>query len=728
MNADERAAWLENAFREIGQLCLKLGGSAPGNPVVDVPIDPNDAAPPPAAQPQLPVAPVAAGPLPSTGAAPEPLSAFLVRVVKLTPAERVKVVSAAISMLSGVFVHLPLKRAMHGIDPVQRLKLLRYRLETEIREGTATPDDRSFHDEMIEIFHSLRDLHTNYILPSSYQGKTAFLPFLVEEYFEGVNPRARRYIVTKTRDLAGDPFQVGVTVTHWNGIPIERAVELNAAREAGSNPDARLARGLEALTLRPMALSAPPDEAWVIIGYQPIGQTQTLERKFSWQVVEPPATASGVDVDDPTAVLGEAGTKLGFDAETEAVRRARKAIFDPPAMQREREMAAIIAAADPTMPQALGQAPGQMSPNESGRREKSKRRFKSTEEAKNVMQMAADAYQKTGQQYVNASPSDEAKIESFSTGSGKAGLGAAGLQAAAKIEANWSQAVAQAKATGPAPLGPAPLAAGGAGAGPPPAAADLVTSLPDFFSARTVTTTSGTLGYIRIHSFMALDEMAFVAEFVRLVQQLPANGLLIDVRKNGGGNILAGEKVLQVLSQKAIEVERFHLVNTDATLELCNNPWLAQWRTSVRKAIETGDLYSQGFPLTEFDGRDTTYRYPGKKLLIIDALCYSTTDIFAAGFQDNKLGKILGTAGRTGAGGANVLNYEYFQHLDGFVALPLPGGANFRAAFRRSTRVGDLAGVALEDFGVEADERHFITYRDLTEGNVDLIERAARMI
>ena len=633
-------------------------------------------------------------------------------------------------MLSGVFVHLPLKRAMHGIDPVQRLKLLRYRLETEIAENTPSSDDRGFHGEMIDIFHSLRDLHTNYILPLSYQGKTAFLPFLVEEYFDGVTPRRRQYIVTKTRDLpTGDTFRAGVTVTHWNGIPIERAVELNAAREAGSNPDARFARGLEALTLRPMGLSAPPDEAWVIIGYRPLGQTQTLERRFEWQVIVPPGTISGVDVDDPTAILGDAARNLGFDAETEAVRRARKAIFDPPAMERERQMADVMATADSAAPLAapnlaFGAETGNESSNEPRHRRKSTRRFKSTAEATNVMQLAAEAYQVRRQAQPSWPSPEETKIESFSSGYGKSGLGTAGLQAAVRINSNISQATAQAHGAG---LGPRAAGDAAASAAQSSLDADIPSSLPDFFSARTVSTASGTFGYIRIYSFMALDEIAFVAEFVRLVRQLPTNGLIVDVRKNGGGNILAGEKVLQVLSPNNIDVERFHLVNTDSTVELCNNPWLAKWRASVRMSIATGETYSQGFPLTEFGDDDSTYRYPGPRLLIIDALCYSTTDIFAAGFQDNKLGKILGTSGRTGAGGANVWTYDFFHQLPGFVRLPLPGGANFRTAVRRSTRVGDFAGVPLEDLGVEPDERHFITHRDLTEANFDLIEHAGRM-
>ncbi len=92
---------------------------------------------------------------------------------------------------------------------------------------------RGFHDEMIAIFHSLRDLHTNYILPVSYQNQTAFLPFLVEEYFEG-SPPVRHYVVTKVLPgSAHTEFKQGVVLKYWNGTLIDRVVELNAqARRA----------------------------------------------------------------------------------------------------------------------------------------------------------------------------------------------------------------------------------------------------------------------------------------------------------------------------------------------------------------------------------------------------------------------------------------------------------------------------------------------------------------
>ena len=52
-------------------------------------------------------------------------------------------------------------------------------------------------------------------------------------------------------------------VGYWNGVPIDLAVARNASREAGNNAEARRARGLEALTLRWLGMSLPPDEDWV---------------------------------------------------------------------------------------------------------------------------------------------------------------------------------------------------------------------------------------------------------------------------------------------------------------------------------------------------------------------------------------------------------------------------------------------------------------------------------
>lgn len=101
-------------------------------------------------------------------------------------------VEQALLLLEMFYVHMPLKRAMHAIDPVQRLRLLKYRLAQMSEEQKMS--QVNFHNEMTKIFTSTRDLHTNYILPLPYNDRIAFLPFQIEEFFED---KQRKYIVSR---------------------------------------------------------------------------------------------------------------------------------------------------------------------------------------------------------------------------------------------------------------------------------------------------------------------------------------------------------------------------------------------------------------------------------------------------------------------------------------------------------------------------------------------------
>src|SRR5918998_2281150 len=87
---------------------------------------------------------------------------FLRGAGTLTVQERRLLVDQALVLLEQNYVHLPLKVAMHAVNPVQRLRLLRIRLERQTPE-TMDPE-WVFHAELSRTFHSVRDLHTNYIL------------------------------------------------------------------------------------------------------------------------------------------------------------------------------------------------------------------------------------------------------------------------------------------------------------------------------------------------------------------------------------------------------------------------------------------------------------------------------------------------------------------------------------------------------------------------------------
>jgi hypothetical protein len=534
------------------------------------------------------------------------LSTFLKTVEKkrrLSRKDRLRIVEQALLLLNMNYVHLPLKRALHAVDPIQRLKLLRFRL-LEMKESEL-PSEMQFHQRMIEIFASTRDLHTMYLLPAPFKDQVAYLPFLIEQYFErNRGGRTEKFMVSRvvTEFYQSIPnagpevlsFEPGVEVLYWNGVLIRRAIEINGETQAGSNPEARFARGLDNLTIRPLETSLPPDEAWVDLTYRSrSGSTLTLRQE--WLV-----HATGSAGTTPLASRSSKKKRAAIDVKKTKINQMRQTLFAP------REV---------------------------------------------------------------------------------------------RVRSSMEQA----------------------------------------FNAVIRTVDGREFGYIRLFSFDVAEPDKFVTEFVRVLQSdgFPQEGLIIDARSNGGGEIRAGERLLQLFTPRRITPELFEFINSPLNLEICRQApkqWdLSRWAESIAEAVVTGATYSSGFPFdSEESCNDIGQVYHGPVVLITDALSYSTTDIFAAGFQDNEIGDVLGTSDNTGAGGANLWWYKDLINAFGkhpkSPFKPLPRGADMLVAVRRSIRVGRHAGRPLEEFGIVPDRRHYMTKRDVLESNDDLITRAARIL
>ena len=543
------------------------------------------------------------------------LPTFLDGAGALSLSNRKRLVEQALVLIDQNYVHLPLKESMHGVDPVQRLRLVQHRLEESTTSTMSS--EYEFHREMLEIFNSVRDLHTNYLLPAPFNRTVAFLPFSVEEFFER---RQARYIATHfVQGFSHQHFKPGVEITNWSGVPIERAINVNANRRAGSNAAARKARGIDGLTIRALRTTTPPDELFVIIGYIDLNGS-ARELRLDWLVTPQLPDLQGVDADSASTNAA----CLGSDIEAVIVGQTKRMLFAPKVVAES----------------------------------KKKKRRVSTRRA------------------------------------------AAGQT--------------------------------------------VSTSMSGVFSAKSVETPSGEFGYIRIFTFGVNDPAEFVAEFVRLAGLLPHQGLIVDVRGNGGGHIWASEGLLQVLTPLEIEPEPTQFINTPLNLKICErhetNPLgidLRPWVASIRQSIETGAVYSRGFPITPAEfANERGQSYHGPVVLITDAKCYSATDIFAAGFKDHDIGPILGTDDNTGAGGANVWQHGLLQDLMRRPAPAdpespyetLPNRAGMRVSIRRTLRVGEQSGTPVEDLGIRPDERHFMTKDDLLNGNKDLIDKAAKIL
>ena len=121
-------------------------------------------------------------------------------------------------------------------------------------------------------------------------------------------------------------------------MPIERAVMNNAHRYAGSNREARIARGVQTLTTRALRIALPPDEEWVIVGYR-TAAGKLEELRVDW-MVNPPLP-SGFDADAGTELAAAAG--LGLDLEQHLIQRIRKALFAPQVVAAEKKAAEKMA-------------------------------------------------------------------------------------------------------------------------------------------------------------------------------------------------------------------------------------------------------------------------------------------------------------------------------------------------------------------------------------------------
>jgi hypothetical protein len=265
-------------------------------------------------------------------------------------------------------------------------------------------------------------------------------------------------------------------------------------------------------------------------------------------------------------------------------------------------------------------------------------------------------------------------------------------------------------------------------------ATSIATNMPDTLKVQTLAVPGGSIGYLRIWGFETAAE-AFIDELQRVIPLLPPDGLIIDVRGNPGGYILAAEQALQLFTPKPIEPVRFSVLATPFTRDMAALPGvgndLKPWKASLDAAVRNGELYSQPLPISEpADCNAIGQQYGGPVMLVGDTNTYSAGDLFAAGFVDNGIGPFVCIGEATGAGGANVWDYASLRGALSGAPITLPaltGGIGLSFAFRRATRIGPSEGLTIEDVGV-AGTPYAMTRNDLLAGNGDLLRHCVAML
>jgi hypothetical protein len=258
---------------------------------------------------------------------------------------------------------------------------------------------------------------------------------------------------------------------------------------------------------------------------------------------------------------------------------------------------------------------------------------------------------------------------------------------------------------------------------------NAASAMADAVTARVVKTKHGDFGYLRIWGFSVGDDKAFVNAVARMLKRLPDRGLIIDIRSNPGGYIIACERLLQLFTSNRISPVKFALRATALAAEMAQSDFnqedLGDWSESLDLAQRTGEAYSTHIAITsEEECNDIGQHYGGPVLLVADANTYSCGDLFAAGFVDNGLGPLIVIGEATGAGGANVWGLDDLRAAlsQTQTTLPrLPEGVDFSMSIRRAVRSGQSDGSLIEDLGV-AGQSYIMTERDVLDGNQDLLD------
>ncbi|MBL8220821.1 MAG: hypothetical protein JNL62_16435 [Bryobacterales bacterium] len=567
----------------------------------------------------------------------ESMPAFLERAAKdeLKLEEKLLLLDQATFILEEFYAHLHFKRARYAVDPIQRLRLLR----DDVEQLT----DMEFHSEMVKTFSRLRDPHTFYALPKPFSGASAFLPFRMQHYCVD---RIKHFLVTEVMNGFIHPtFTPGAHVTHYNGMPMEEAVWRETGLDSAGNEAAQFIRGLNSLFGRALDNTAPREDHYALLQYNPAPPNDNEERGIllPWQVM------TGLRL--PSSSGGSRSSIFTSQLQTN---ECRKALWEWGQLEEEKQ-------ADETYGRGSAAVkPPDRKPNET--------RFPA------LFSFTASGFHK------------EATA---------AGVRPSTLCDGKRYDCQY--------------------------------------------------------GYLRIHSFNVARAADFLDEAKRILTLLndtAGDGLVLDIRSNPGGSIEAAEGLLQMLTPREIQTSQFHFMNSRATRNIAlqlSKPvefdrtaavqQFDEWREGLLASLAEGSVLTPGRPLTRVENaNDTGQVYQGPVVLLIDALSYSAADIFAAGFEDNEIGPILGVDRNTGGGGANRwLHHELRENTEKISNIPLrvlPGGANFGIAIRRTTRVGKNLGGALEDVGVQCGEGllHRRTLSDLLDGDRQLIEKACMLL
>ena len=246
----------------------------------------------------------------------------------------------------------------------------------------------------------------------------------------------------------------------------------------------------------------------------------------------------------------------------------------------------------------------------------------------------------------------------------------------------------------------------------------------------------GKFGYLDLNSFVPANGKDFAIEEVRRLiydEFEDTDGLIFDVRSNGGGNLLLASELPQLFTRGDNTSRQARLLNTDVNRRIFNESILGlfdpQFTQVINDAEGTGAIHSETAAYqTSAEVNRLGQAYYKPVAVLMNARSYSASDSFICAMQDVGGGFVFGEDPRSGAGGANVFDNNLLTFLLPDVFEPLPGTHRMRVSFRQSIRTDINEGKVIEDFGCSADLNVSQVGSDLITGGDAQIRKVTRAL
>ena len=207
------------------------------------------------------------------------------------------------------------------------------------------------------------------------------------------------------------------------------------------------------------------------------------------------------------------------------------------------------------------------------------------------------------------------------------------------------------------------------------------------------------LGYLRLDGFSGSQDDFLISQTMNRLAQ--TRGLIIDLRKNGGGD-LSGDRIIERLATQAVtRYKRSERLS----------PYVMSQRPDIFNLMaDATGLFAEWHDLTVTP--DSQHHYGKPVIAMTSPYCFSACDTFSSALKTNGLAKIFGES--TGGGTGTPLVFE----------LPLSP-----LKFRYSVIRGQTSqGTALEGTGTEPDVYLEPTLTDRARQKDVQLEEAVKLL